>query len=490
MAAEGQELEKSRVIILGAGVGGLCAAVRLRQQGYSNITILEKSGGVGGTWRDNSYPGACCDVPSHFYSYSFAVNPDWTRTFSPQAEILAYLEDVARRFDILRHCRFNTEVDAARYDAAQKCWQVTTKSGESFEGEILISGIGQLNKPLIPTLPGLDQFQGPSFHSARWRHDVDLTGKKVAVIGNGASAVQFIPPVAEQAGQLTVFQRSANWIVPRNDKAYSPWVGRLFRLLPPLHRLFRAWIWLLLEKNFFAMRPGSLFSKLFMKAASDHLNAQVPDPVLRKVLTPDYPAGCKRILISDDFYPALTKPHVRIETGHIAAIEPDGVRTEGGTKIAADVLIFGTGFETTTFMSPIRIYGAAGQSLDQVWTQGAEAHLGILQTGFPNFFMLYGPNTNLGHNSIIFMIEAQVHYMLECLNGLKRLGKRTLDVKHEAQAVYNARLQRELKETVWATGCTSWYKRADGKITNNWSSFTARYWMQTREPDFTQFAIG
>ncbi len=481
------------VAILGAGVSGLCMGMQLLRAGISSFTIFEKSDRVGGTWWDNQYPGAACDVPSHFYCYSFEPNPDWTRKFSPQAEIQRYLAHCAEKYALLPHIRFRTEVAGASFDERAGVWRIRTGDGEEVTANVLVSGVGQLNRPHVPDLPGLSDFEGVSFHSARWNHAHDLTGKNVAVIGNGASAIQFIPPVAKKARKLTIFQRSPNWCVPRGDYAYSERAKRMFRAFPWLMRLYRWFFYWQLEKNFFAFRGEGRIARGFETGARGWLEQSVADPKLREVLTPDYRVGCKRILIDDDFYPALARPNVEIETGEIGRITRDAIETKDGKRHPVDTLILATGFESTSFLAPMQIEGLGGRKLEEVWRPGAEAYLGVAVSGFPNFFLLYGPNTNLGHNSIIFMIECQVGYAVRCIRDLARRGLRWLDVRADAQERYNSRIQSELSHTAWAAGCKSWYKTASGKVTNNWSSFTLRYWWQTRRPaleDFTHAARG
>lgn len=476
-----------RVVIIGAGAGGIGAAIRLMQAGYSGVTILEKSGEVGGTWRDNTYPGAGCDVPSHLYSFSFAPKHDWSRRFAEQPEILDYLRDCARRFDLHPRIRFDTEVSEAAFDAASGVWRLLTADGRRFEAEILISAVGQLNRPHVPAIDGLDRFAGTAFHSARWRHDHALAGRRVAVIGTGPSAIQFIPRIAPIVGHLAIFQRSPAWVVPKPDRAYTGFEKALFRRFPWLARLHRRWIYLQLEKNFFAFKPGSLAAKLFERTARKELERDIHDPVLREKLRPDYPLGCKRIQIASDYYPALTRPNVEVVAQAIERIAPEGVITADGALQVCDTLIFATGFHATDFLVPMRLRGLDGADLNQVWRDGAEAHLGMTVAGFPNFFMLYGPNTNLGHNSIIFMIECQIRYLLGCLDALVDRDLLWLDTRRAAMDRFNALLGDQLARSVWSAGCSSWYKTASGRVTNNWSGFSLDYWWRTRRPDLGAF---
>ncbi len=469
-------------IIIGAGFGGLTAAIKLKEAGFTRIVGLEKSDGVGGTWRENTYPGACCDVPSRLYSLSFALNPDWSRAYSPQPEIRAYMERVAERFGVTGCFRFNTEVEAADWDEAAGLWRVQVRGGETLSAPVLVSGLGQLNKPSFAGIPGRESFRGESWHSARWRHDVDLRGKTVGCIGAGASAIQYIPEIAKTAGKVIVFQRTPNYIVPRLDKPFSPFQKWLFRTFPATDRALRWFIWKMMDLRFAAFRTGTKSAENFRKLALKYLDDTIKDPALKAKLTPDYPIGCKRVLVSDDYYQALARPNVELVTEDVREVTPAGVRTGDGVEHACDVLVYGTGFVTTDFVAPVEIRGAGGRSLAEAWKDGAEAYLGVTVAGFPNLFLLYGPNTNLGHNSIIVMIEAQVAYMIEALKALKARGARALSVKPDAQARFNAGLQQDLTQTAWAGSCSSWYKRADGKITNNWSGDTKTYRTLLRRP--------
>jgi cation diffusion facilitator CzcD-associated flavoprotein CzcO len=475
------------IAILGAGVAGLCMAIRLKQAGIHSFTIYEKSNQVGGTWRDNTYPGAGCDVPSHLYSFSFEPKFDWSRLFSLQPEIQRYLEHCVGKYDLQPHIRFGVEIAAVRFDEDAAVWRLRTTAGEEVRATVVVSGTGQLNRPHVPTIPGLDEFAGTWFHSARWRHDHECAGGRVAVIGNGASAIQFIPPVAQTAKRLTIFQRTANWVIPRNDRAYRPWEQWAFRHVPGFARFHRALIYWRFEMRFFGFFKNSWFGRKMEQHASEYMASHITDRALQDVLTPDYPAGCKRILISDDYYQALAQPNVDVVTEPIARITREGVVTADGSVHPADTIVFATGFETTTFLAPIEFEGLGGRRLSESWKDGAEAYLGVAVSGFPNLFLLYGPNTNLGHNSIIFMIECQVRYVLQCIERLRRGRLAYLDVKPHVQRHFNTALQRRIKNTAWDAGCTSWYKTASGKVTNNWSGFTVEYWWRTRRPDQAAF---
>lgn len=483
------EVPRPRVAIIGTGIGGLGMAIRLVQMGVDDVTLFEKADALGGTWRDNTYPGSGCDVPSHLYSLSFAPNPDWSRRFPEQSEILDHLERIADDFDVRRRIRFSTEVTAATFDDATGTWTLTLGSGETFEADVVVAATGQLNRPHVPEVEGLDSFAGTVFHSARWRHDHDLSGEDVAVIGIGASAIQFVPAIADEVGRMTLFQRSVNYVGPKPDAPIGDRAQKVFRTFAPARLAYRASIWARFESRFVIFKQGSKLGEIGRKRFQEGLKPLVTDDLPEEAVVPDYPLGCRRILISNDWYPTLARPDVEVVTDHVDRVEPDAV-VAGGRRYPADTIIFGTGFETTDFLAPITVTGAGGQRLGDVWADGAEAHLGITVSGFPNLFLLYGPNTNLGHNSIIFMLERQIGWILQAVRTLATEGRRWVDVRPEVQAASNAKLDRELARTVWAGSCHSWYKDARGRITNNWSSYTYRYWLRTRRLDRSDLALG
>lgn len=458
-----------KVAVLGAGFAGLCMGLRLKAQGESSFLILEKADRVGGTWRENVYPGAGCDIPSHLYSYSFAPNPGWPEVYSAQPDILGYIEGVVDRHQLAEHIRFGAEVTGAAWNEAAGHWSIALADGSSLTAEAFVTAWGQLNRPKLPPIDGRESFAVRAFHSARWDAAVDLAGKRVAVIGNGASAIQFVPEVAKVAGRLTLFQRSPNWIVPRMNRPYSDEEKAQFRARPELMQKVRHEIFHMAEDRLIAKRNGTApVEEVPIPLA--HLHAQVADPELRAKLTPDYEVGCKRVLISNDFYPALTRPNVELVVDAIARMTPRGVVDATGRLHEADVVIYATGFETKSFAGETAISGLGGVTLAQAWKSGPEAYLGITVAGFPNLFMLYGPNTNLGHNSIIYMIEAQVGYVLQAL-----AQARPLAVRPAAQSAYNEQIQAELARTPWAGSCTSWYKTPEGKILNNWPGSAQAY---------------
>eukprot|EP00127_Corallochytrium_limacisporum_P000150 Clim_evm11s6 gene=Clim_evmTU11s6 len=480
---------KKSILIIGAGVSGIVAGHHLKHKlGNDLFTIFEKSNGFGGTWRDNCYPGAACDVPSHLYSFSFNLNPYWSRFWAPQPEILAYFEATARKYGLYEHARFNTEVEKMQWLEDRQQWKVMTKDGDVFHFDVVISGVGQLNQPSYPNLPGFEKFKGKIMHSARWDKQYGLEGKVVACVGNGASAVQLVPEVAKVAKHLTVFQRSAMWITAKGDRPFS-WIEKMiFRYVPGAMKFYRYRTWLFGEFMFHALIEGSLLHKIVKWVFNLERKWAVKDEKLQKKLTPDYSPGCKRVLITDDYFPAVQRPNCGIEDRHIAALTETGVRLKDGTEMDFDCLIFATGFQTTRFLTPMKVYGKNGVELSAMWQKGAQAYLGLTVSGFPNFFICYGPNTNLGSNSIIFMVECQCNYIMQCLKKLQNDGKASMDVKQGVYDEYNTQVQEMLKDTVWAAGgCSSWYKNEHGIVTNNWTSTTYRYWRKTSWPIYNNF---
>ncbi|MFI0444279.1 flavin-containing monooxygenase [Actinomadura sp. 6N118] len=479
------------VLIIGSGFGGIGMAVRLRQAGIHDFVILEKADELGGTWRDNTYPGAACDVPSHLYSFSFERKTDWTRRFPLQREILDYLWHCARKYGVLSHIRFGTEVTEARFEAgdgrSDAVWRVSTSDGDELTARVLISACGQLNRPALPDIEGRESFTGPSFHSARWDHGVDLRGKKVAVIGTGASAIQIVPEIAAEAGRLVLFQRSAPYVIEKPDRPYRRWERVLFATVPGVYELSRAKIYALYESRALGFVKYPRLMEIMEKGFRKGLEAQVPDPSLREALVPDYPMGCKRILVSSDYYPALNRPNVDLVTDPIARVTPSGVTTAGGTEHEADVIVYATGFRSTDFLAPMKISGVEGRELNDVWRHGAQAHLGITVSGFPNLFLLYGPYTNLGHNSIIYMLESQFRYVMGCIGALREADLDWIDVRPDVFDAFGREMQERLRSTVWETGCDSWYMNAEGKVVNNWPGFTFAYRRATRRPDPRDF---
>ena len=479
---------RTRVVIIGAGFGGVGLGIKLKKAGLTDFVILEKSDSVGGVWRANTYPGAACDIPSHLYSFSFEPRVDWPNKYAKQSDILDYLKHCTRKHGLEPHIRFGTEVTAARWDEASNQWVVHTRDGRVFESQSIVTATGQLSRPHIPRLPGIETFSGPIFHSAEWRHDIDLGGKRIAVIGTGASAIQIVPAIAPQAEKLLVFQRNAPYVLPKSDKRYARWQQFLFRYMPGTLRLSRTWIylWHELAAYGFVAKPSAL--RVARSVFLRNLRKGVKDPDRRRRLIPGYKLGCKRILISNDFYPAMDRPNVELLTHTIAEVQHGAIVTADGTKHGVDGIIFATGFAATEFLAPITVAGRDGKDLNQVWAKGAHAHLGVTVAGFPNFFMLYGPNTNLAHNSIIYMIECQIRYVMACLRRL-RGSVRSLEVRQETQNRSNARVQERLKRTVWARGCTSWYLDAEGRNTANWPGYTFEFMLKTRAPKWDEYVV-
>jgi cation diffusion facilitator CzcD-associated flavoprotein CzcO len=473
-------------VIIGAGFGGIGMAIRLAHAGIQDVTVLERGDRVGGVWQANTYPGAACDIPATLYSYSFAPKTDWSRRYPPQAEIQQYLHDVAQRFGVLPRIRFGTEATAARFDEARARWVVDLGDGGTLEADVLIPACGQLSRPSVPAIPGLTDFPGVTFHSAHWPADLDLAGRRVAVVGTGASAIQFLPHVAARAAHTTLFQLDAPHVVPKPDRPYSDRLRRAFRRVPGLLALNRLLTYLQYELRAvgFTRWPGLL--SLIDAQARRHLHRQVPDAALREALAPSGAPGCKRILLSNDYYPALARPSVDVVRAPLTQALPGGLRTADGTVHDVDTIIWGTGFQATDFLAPMTITGLGGRELRDAWCDGAEAYLGISVTGFPNLFLLYGPNTNLGHNSIVYMLESQIRYVVQAVRHLAG-DPRWLDVRPEVQRRYNDWVQQRISATVWDRGCTSWYRTAAGKNTTNWPDFTFVYRARTRRFDATAY---
>jgi cation diffusion facilitator CzcD-associated flavoprotein CzcO len=467
-------------IIVGAGFAGVGMAISLKRAGVEDFVLLERAPDSGGVWRDNTYPGAACDVPSHLYSFSFEPNPDWTRMFAPQAEIHAYLAHCVTKYGVFSHIRFDAEVAEAVWDEVGRLWRVTLAGGDVLESRLLISATGQLSRPLMPRIAGVERVGIPAFHSARWDHGVAVDDRDVAVIGTGASAIQFVPAIAGRVRSLKLFQRSAAYVIPRPDRAYSDAERARFRKFPWLMKLHRLSIYVRYEFRALAFtRFNSLLELLIGKPFRKTLAAEIADPVLRGKLTPDYPAGCKRILLSSEYLSTLSRPNVELVTTPIRELTAAGVRTEDGAEYAADVLIYGTGFAATEFLSPMRIAGRGGLALNDAWREGASAYYGLAVPDFPNFFILYGPNTNLGHNSIIYMLESQIAHVMRCISRMRDCGADTVEIGRHAHLRQDRHIQKRLAATVWA-GCKSWYLDASGRNTTNWPGFTITYRLLTR----------
>lgn len=472
---------RDHIVIVGTGFAGLGMGIQLRRSGITDFTILEQADRVGGTWRDNTYPGAACDIESHLYSFSFEPNPGWSRAFAPQEEILAYLERCAEKYGLLPHIRFNTAAVAATFDEDTGQWTVETSNGESITARVLVSGTGGLSRPSYPDIPGLDSFEGKVFHSARWDHDYPLDGKRVAVIGTGASAIQIVPAIAPKVGRLQLFQRTPPWIIPKPDRAVRAIEHRLYRWLPFTQQLVRLKQFLIHELHTFGFVWEPRILKLASRLAQRHLRESVPDPALRAKLTPQYVMGCKRILLSNDYYPALTRENVEVVTDGIREITPRGVLTCDGTEREVDAIVLATGFQAAEAVSPYPVRGRDGRDLNEVWRNGAEAYLGTTVSGFPNLFLIVGPNTGLGSSSMVLMIESQIAYVLSAIETMRTRRLRSVDLRPDEQANFNQRLQQRLSRTVWNTGgCVSWYRTRDGRNTTLWPGLTSEFRLRTR----------
>jgi cation diffusion facilitator CzcD-associated flavoprotein CzcO len=479
------------VAIVGAGFGGLCMAIQLLAQGQRNFLVFEKGREVGGTWRDNSYPGAECDVQSHLYSYSFAAKPDWSQRYAGWREIQQYILDTTERYALREYIRFNQQVTGLHFDAGQARWRVMTASGLEFMARHVVLATGPLHVPQIPNLPGLDRFQGRVFHSAQWDHRYDLAGKRVASIGTGGSAIQYCPRIAPQVARLYVFQRTPAWVIRRDERRYGDRARRRFARFDAWRKLHRARLYWANESRVWPMFHPAL-ARVVQRLAQLNIRRSVPDPELARRLTPQYTIGCKRVLISNEWYPMFRRANVELVTAGIREIREHGIVTSDGVERPVDCIILGTGFvvDPRIYMQNFPVTGLPGHELARDWQDGAEAYYGISVAGYPNLHQLVGPNTALGHNSMIFMIEAQVHYVLECMRALRESGADYLGVTPQAQAQFNRRVRDSLRNTVWSTGCRSWYQQDDGKNFTIWPWSTWRYWLETRRVDRTRYHFG
>jgi len=477
------------VLVIGTGFSGLCMAIKLKEDGVRNFLVLEKADEVGGTWRDNTYPGCACDVPSHLYSFSFEPKPDWSRMFAQQPEIFSYLRHCANRYGVRPHLRFGKHVIKAAYDDEGELWNVTTSDGEVFSSRTVVSGMGALHVPTYPAAPGRERFTGTSFHSAQWDHDCDLSGKRVAVIGTGASAIQFVPQIQPRVASLKLFQRTPPWIMPKPDRAITAREKSLFRRLPLLQRLYRSALYVELESRVLGFTVSPKLMTLVEKIARAHIRRQIADPVLRDKVTPDYTIGCKRVLISNDYYPALTRDNVDLITGGIREITERGVVDAQGVEHEVDTIIYGTGFRVQELVERGTIVGRQGLDIVDAWPEGPEAFLGINVAGFPNFHFLLGPNTGLGHNSMVYMIESQVQYVRDALRKMRRRKLHSIEVRPEAQRRFNEDIHQQLAAAVWSSGCKSWYINEHGRNTTLWPGFTFRYRKRTRHIDLGKYRL-
>ena len=481
--------EKYDVIIIGAGFSGIGMGIKLKEAGIDNFLILEGADSIGGTWRDNDYPGCACDIPSHLYSFSFEPSPDWSRMFPAQDEIWTYLKHCVDKYGLTPYLSLNSNVDKAVFDEDALDWKVTTDDGRSFAGRALVSGMGGLSRPAYPDIPGLLHFKGSCFHSARWDHSFKFHDKTVAVIGTGASAIQFVPQIVDDVKSLLLFQRTPPWIVPKLDRPIRSWERWLYRYVPLARFLFRNFIYWRQEVRGIGFTIDPRLMGHANKIALEHLEKQVADEQLRNNLTPDYTIGCKRILISCDYYPALQRDNLSLIMTGIREITADSIVDDDGHEHQIDAIVLGTGFRATDPISPTRIFGIGGRELSHDWQNGPEAFLGINVAGYPNFFLLVGPNTGLGHNSMIFMIESQVRYTIKMLRKMSEEDIQAVDVKADSQEQFNRNLQRILAKSVWQSGCKSWYQTEDGKNSSIWPGPAFSYWARTLRPDMRHYNV-
>ena len=505
----------TKIAIIGTGFSGLGMGIKLKEAGYHDFVILEQSDDVGGTWHENHYPGCACDVQSALYSFSFEQNPNWSRRFAQQPEIKAYLRHCAEKYGLMEHIQLNTHVAGARYDEARAHWTVETcnspelwsymqvkglKPGDTldrsdqalpkfqrFKADIVVSGMGGLSTPAYPDIKGINSFTGKSFHSQDWDHDYDLRGKRVAVIGTGASAIQFVPEVAKDAAQLDLYQRTPPWIMPKPDRAIQPLEKLLYRRFPQTLNAYRQSLYWMLEGRVLGFVGNPRILKVGELQARRHIRSQIKDKELRKKVTPDFHFGCKRVLISNNYYPALAQDNVSVLTGGIREVRGNVIVDNQGREREVDCIIYGTGFKAQDPIPAGMVSGRGGQDLLEAWKDGAEAYKGSTVAGFPNFFLLMGPNTGLGHSSMVYMIESQIQYVLDAVKKMERLGWRSVEVKPEAQSRYNASVHAKLGDSVWHTGCQSWYVNENGKNTTLWPGFTWQFRQQTQKFDSAQY---
>jgi cation diffusion facilitator CzcD-associated flavoprotein CzcO len=482
---------KVDVLIVGGGFSGLCMAIKLREAGMNSFLLIEKSDDIGGTWYDNRYPGCACDIPSHLYSFSFDLRPDWSRMYPGQQEIHDYLKRCVQRYELAPHIQLNTRFHEAIWSESEGVWHATAGEGMRIQARVLVSGIGALHVPQYPKLKGIDSFSGPKFHSSNWNHDIDLDCKNVAVVGTGASAIQFVPQIAPRAGRLYLFQRTPPWIVPRMDFAIAEKWKQRFRRYPLIMRAFRQLIFWRQEFRVLGFLGNRFVRGKATEIATHHLEKQITDPKMRAALKPNYELGCKRVLVSDDYYPTLTRPNVELVTSGISEVCERSVVTEDGVERPIDVLVFGTGFRATEPLIGVRIVGRGGIEIHDAWRERMSAYLGVTVSGFPNLFLLLGPNTGLGHNSVVLMIEAQVRYVMSCLQLMKRRKRHVLEVRPEKQKQFVTDIHRRLESTVWQSGgCHSWYQdQRTGENTALWPGSVIAYLRRTRHASLADYKL-
>ncbi len=479
--------EKPSVAVVGGGFGGVGAAVMLKREGYEDVTVFEKGERVGGVWQANTYPGAACDIPSHLYEFSFAPN-SWSRRFSPGPEIRAYIEGVARRFGVLDRVRTGTEVKSASWDEGRHRWLLDTSAGPH-EADLLLTACGQLSVPKVPPLPGLDDFQGPAFHTAEWRHDVDLAGKRVALIGTGCSAIQVGPAIQPEVAQLDVYQRSPGWTLAKGDHEYTGLTRAAFRRFPLLHRLDRASVYAFQDLAAAAFTKRRRLLPLFRMLGMRQIKAAISDPELRRKVTPDYEFGCKRVMLTDEWYPTLTRDNVELIEHGVDAVTAGGIRDATGVERPAEAIVFATGFASHDFVAPMQITGSDGLTLERAWADVARAYLGLSVPGFPNMFLLYGPNTNGGSGSVVNTLECGIGHVLGALREMERAEASRIEVSRAVAEDFDRELRTALAGTVWQAGCHNWYVDENGNDPNNWPWTWSAYRRRTREPAPGAYAL-
>ncbi|MFL5901573.1 MAG: flavin-containing monooxygenase [Solirubrobacterales bacterium] len=473
--------ERPSIAVVGAGFGGVGAAAMLSREGYHDVTVFEKGERIGGVWHHNTYPGAACDIPSHLYEYSFAPNR-WSRRYAPQAEIQAYVEGVARRFGVLEKVRTGTEVQSAHWDEERGHWLLETSAGPH-EADVLVTACGQLSVPKVPPIPNLDGFAGAAFHTAEWRHDVDLARKRVAVIGTGCSAIQVVPAIQPEVAQLDVYQRSPGWTFPKGDFEYSPRARALFKRLPVLRRLDRASVYAFQEFGAAAMTSMPWLLPVLRVIAKRQIDSAIADPELRRKVTPTDEVGCKRIMLTDDWYPALSRPNVELVTERIESVTADGIRDAAGAERPVDAIVLATGFASHDFVAPMEIAGHGGRTLAEEWSEVARAYLGLSVPGFPNMFLLYGPNTNGGTGSVVNTLECGIGHVLAALREMERSRVSRIEVRPAAAEGFDRELRAALTKTVWHGGCTNWYVDENGNDPSNWPWLWSTYRRRTERLD-------
>jgi cyclohexanone monooxygenase len=466
--------------IIGAGPGGLALGIFLRKAGFRDFTIFDREDGVGGTWRINRYPGLACDVKSHLYSYSFDLNANWSRLWSGQPEILAYFERCAQRYRLAPNLRLHTEITAAHWDADTETWELTTSTGERHRFDIVVSAVGLFTQPVLPDLVEEQPYTGVIMHSSRWDDSVPIAGSRVAVLGTGSTAAQLIPEVAKQAQQVYSVQRSPTWILPKPDRPYTERERRTFRYVPFAKKFYRTRLWLRSESNIAVIEDGSDKTQLFKAVAENMLKAAVPDEDLRSRLTPEHPLGCKRLVFSSEFLPALTQPNVEVVSSPARSLRARSLVTDDGTEREVDVVVCATGYAAADYLGEIDVVGEDGARLHDVWRDGAHAYLGMTVPAFPNFFMLYGPNTNVGSNSVIFVLEAQARYVVRALRHMRRRRKSYVAVRPEAMAEFTRKIDRWMVGTVWTTRCSNYFRAANGRVVTQWPRSARDFWSMTR----------